>query len=128
MMLYGTEMNTLSWRAVWRAWLLTKLNVPVKIIGGGGGGGAGPPGPSPCYGTDSLLMLLLSTFNQYTKSSCRVMKKISHNFFSGNMKHNGDCSRKKHWNLKMLGQLCHVSIHIHPCHPLQPMRGNSFSA
>ena len=29
-------MNTLNRRAAWRAWPLTKLNVPVKIIGGVG--------------------------------------------------------------------------------------------
>ena len=46
--LYRTEMNTLNRRAAWRAWPLTKLNVPVKIIWGV------PclPGPSPCYSTE----------------------------------------------------------------------------
>ena len=42
-------MNTLNRRAAWRAWPLTKLNVPVKIPGGGGGQ---PPGPSLCYDTE----------------------------------------------------------------------------
>ena len=32
--LYQTELNTLNRRAAWRTWPLTKLNVPVKIIGG----------------------------------------------------------------------------------------------
>ena len=41
-------MNTLNRRAAWRAWPLTKLNVPVKIPGGGGS----PPGPSLCYDTE----------------------------------------------------------------------------
>ena len=36
-------MNTLNRRAAWRAWPLTKLNVPVKIPGGGGQ----PPRPLP---------------------------------------------------------------------------------
>ena len=43
-MLYRTEINTVNRRAASRAWPLTKLNVPVKIIGGGEGR---PPGPSP---------------------------------------------------------------------------------
>ena len=33
-MLYRTKMNTLNQRAAGRAWPLTKLNMPVKIIGG----------------------------------------------------------------------------------------------
>ena len=32
-MFYRTEMNTLNGKAARRAWPLTKLNVPVKIIG-----------------------------------------------------------------------------------------------
>ena len=43
-MLYRTEINTINRRAASRAWPLTKLNVPVKIIGGEGGG-AVPPAP-----------------------------------------------------------------------------------
>ena len=37
-------MNTLNRKAAGRAWRLTKLNVPVKIIGAGGVA-AGPPAP-----------------------------------------------------------------------------------
>ena len=36
-------MNTLNRKAAGRAWRLTKLNVPVKIIEGGGAGSSAPP-------------------------------------------------------------------------------------
>ena len=44
-------MDTLNRRAEWswRAWQLTKLNVPVKIIGGAQGAQA--PRPLPAYAT-----------------------------------------------------------------------------
>ena len=48
-MLYRTEINTINRRAASRAWPLTNLNVPVKIIGGGGGQA---PRPLPIYSTE----------------------------------------------------------------------------
>ena len=48
-MLYRPEINTVNRRAASRAWPLTKLNVPVKIIGGGGGQS---PRPLPIYSTE----------------------------------------------------------------------------
>ena len=62
--IYRTEMSTLNRKAAWRAWLLTKLNLPVKIIGGGGGR---PPDPSPCYGT-AREFCLAPTLLQFTRS------------------------------------------------------------
>ena len=41
-------MNTLNRRAAWRAWPLTKLNLPVKIIGGAQDP---PPPPAPPHAT-----------------------------------------------------------------------------
>ena len=40
-----TEMKTLNRRAARKAWALTKLNVPAKLIGVGGGGIQPPSAP-----------------------------------------------------------------------------------
>ena len=59
MTLYRTEMNTLNQRAAWRAWLLTKLNLPVKIIGG-----AAPP-PRPLHMLRHWMVLALINVSFY---------------------------------------------------------------
>lgn len=51
-----TEMKTLNRRAARKAWALTKLNVPAKLIGVEGGGDSAPLGPSPCYGTEKVAL------------------------------------------------------------------------
>ena len=57
-------MNTLNRRAAWRAWPLTKLNVPVKIPGGGGS----PPRPLP----------MLRHWNVFATSRFRYIEGLFH--------------------------------------------------
>ena len=79
---------------------------------------------------NSKLKSLLSAFSPYTKCFCKTTRKISNEFYHGELiiRFFWRFLKTQHQNLKKMAQFFQVSIHFHHGHPQQQMTGNSFSA